>query len=79
MSASAGSYLFTGGRGTGKTTELMRLTKILNSYGCEAFYADMTDYLPLSERIEVSDVLITVMGALSEKFTQRCKSESSRE
>ncbi|MBL8946105.1 MAG: hypothetical protein JNK45_23265 [Myxococcales bacterium] len=76
LSASAGSYLFTGGRGTGKTTELMRLTKLLDSYSCEVFYADMSDYLPLSDRIEVSDVLITVLGALSEKFTQRFGGEN---
>lgn len=71
MSATPGSYLFTGGRGTGKTTELLRLSKILISYKCEVFYADMTDYLPMSSRIEISDVLITILGALSEKFTSR--------
>lgn len=76
LSASAGSYLFTGGRGTGKTTELMRLTKMLGDGGCEVLYADMTDYLPMTERIEVSDVLITVMGALSEKFVDRFGGES---
>ena len=42
---SAGAYLFTGNRGTGKTTELLRLGRLLQTCGCEVFYADMTDYL----------------------------------
>ncbi len=68
---SAGSYLFTGNRGTGKTTELLRLAKILDSYRCEVFYADLSEYLNLTQRIEVSDFLIAVLGALSEKVRER--------
>jgi hypothetical protein len=45
LSESAGAYLFTGNRGTGKTTELLRLATILREYDCEVFYADMADYL----------------------------------
>ncbi|MCX7110822.1 MAG: hypothetical protein NTX45_11975 [Proteobacteria bacterium] len=68
---SAGAYLFTGNRGTGKTTELLRLGRILQSNGCEVFYADMTDYLNMSQSIEVSDFLISLMGAFSEKVAER--------
>jgi|APTNR8051073442_1049403.scaffolds.fasta_scaffold12009_2 hypothetical protein len=71
FAASAGSYLFTGNRGTGKTTELLRLAKILDSYRCEVFYADLSEYLNLTQRIEVSDFLIAVLGALSEKVHGR--------
>ncbi|KFB69515.1 ATP-binding protein [Candidatus Accumulibacter vicinus] len=48
FAASAGAYLFTGNRGTGKTTELLRLAKILDDLGCEVFYVDLTEYLILS-------------------------------
>jgi len=68
---SAGAYLFTGNRGTGKTTELLRLGRILQGNGCEVFYADMTDYLNMSQSIEVSDFLISLMGAFSEKVAER--------
>jgi hypothetical protein len=37
FSESAGAYLFTGNRGTGKTTELLRLAKILDDYGMDVF------------------------------------------
>lgn len=72
---SAGSYLFTGNRGTGKTTELLRLAKILDSYRCEVFYADLSEYLNLNQRIEVSDFLIAIIGALSEKVRDRFNSD----
>jgi hypothetical protein len=68
LSDSAGAYLFTGNRGTGKTTELLRLATILREYDCEVFYADMADYLTLTQRVEVSDFLISVLGAFSEKI-----------
>jgi hypothetical protein len=71
FSASAGAYLFTGNRGTGKTTELLRLAKILNSFGCEVFYVDMAEYLNLTQHIEISDFLISVLGAFSEKIENR--------
>jgi hypothetical protein len=68
---SAGAYLFTGNRGTGKTTELMRLAKTLEELGCEVFYVDLYRYLALTQRIEVTDFLISVLGALSEKVSTR--------
>jgi hypothetical protein len=71
LSDSTGAYLFTGNRGTGKTTELLRLATILREYDCEVFYADMADYLTLTQRIEVSDFLISVLGAFSEKIAGR--------
>lgn len=67
----SGSYLFTGNRGTGKTTELLRLADILRGYGCEVFYADMSGYLSLTARIELGDFLISMFGALSEKIDER--------
>lgn len=71
FAASAGAYLFTGNRGTGKTTELLRLAKILDDLGCEVFYIDLTEYLILTQRIEITDFLFAVLGAFSEKITAR--------
>ena len=73
LSDSAGAYLFTGNRGTGKTTELLRLSTILqrDEYDCEVFYADMVEYLNLSQRIEITDFLISILGAFSEKVAAR--------
>lgn len=71
LSDSAGAYLFTGNRGTGKTTELLRLATILHEYDCEVFYVDMAEYLTLTQRIEVTDFLIGVLGAFSEKIAER--------
>lgn len=68
---SAGSYLFTGNRGTGKTTELLRLARELEALGCQVFYVDMAEYLLLTQRIEISDFLISVLGAFSEKVEAR--------
>jgi hypothetical protein len=71
FSQSAGAYLFTGNGGTGKTTELMRLARILEGGGFEVFYVDLSEYLNLTQRIEITDFLIGMMGALSEKAKQR--------
>jgi hypothetical protein len=74
-SLSAGSYLFTGNRGTGKTTELMRLARRLGDLDCEVFYVDLSEYLTLTQRIEISDFLIAVLGGLSEKVSTRFDKE----
>lgn len=71
FSDSAGSYLFTGNRGTGKTTELLRLAEILHRYDCEVFYADMAEYVNLTRPLDIGDFLISVMGAFSEKISER--------
>ena len=78
LSDSAGAYLFTGNRGTGKTTELLRLATILREYDSEVFYADMADYLTLTQRIEVSDFLISELGAFPEKIADRFKEDPGR-
>lgn len=75
FSHSAGAYLFTGNRGTGKTTELMRLAKSLTELGCEVFYVDISKYLSLTQRIEITDFLISMLGGLSEKVSARFATE----
>lgn len=70
-SEAAGAYLFSGNRGTGKTTELLRLAKTLREEGCEVFYVDMSEYLNLTTSLDVASFVISVMGALSEKIKLR--------
>jgi len=52
-----GTYLFTGNRGTGKTTELMRLAELLRQLDCEVFYINMNEYLNLTMSVEITDFL----------------------
>lgn len=66
-----GTYLFSGNRGTGKTTELMRLAELLRQLDCEVFYLNMSEYLNLTMSVEITDFLISVLGGLSEKIEER--------
>lgn len=62
-----GVCLFTGQRGTGKSTELRRLQVELEQLGIVAFYADLSEYILLTKPIEISDFLISMAGALSDR------------
>ena len=62
-----GVCLFTGQRGTGKSTELKRLQDVLDGMGVVAFYADLSEYVLLTKPIEISDFLIAMAGALSDR------------
>ncbi len=62
-----GVSLFTGQRGTGKSTELKRLKKKLEDMGMVCFYADMSEYILTTKEIEISDFLVSMCGALSEQ------------
>ncbi len=59
-------FYFTGQRGTGKSTELLRLKKLLEDAGAQVFYADMIAYVPETEPVEIGDFLIALMGAWSD-------------
>jgi hypothetical protein len=66
-----GVCLFTGQRGTGKSTELKRLKKRLEETGAVVFYADLSEFLLLTKEVEISDFLVSVAGAMSEQVQQR--------
>lgn len=66
-----GVCLFTGQRGTGKSTELKRLKKRLEKLGAVVFYADLAEFMLLTKEVEISDFLISVAGAMSEQVAQR--------
>lgn len=63
-----GICLFTGQRGTGKSTELKRLQDELDKLGIVAFYADLSEYILLTKPIEIADFLISMAGALSDRI-----------
>lgn len=73
-----GTYLFSGNRGTGKTTELMRLAQSLRELNCEVFYVDMAEYLNLTVSVEITDFLISVLGGFSEKIEERFGADPAR-
>lgn len=60
--------LFSGFRGTGKSTELRRLAKTLHERGFLVALVNLEDYVNLSTPVEVSDFLLALMGALGEKL-----------
>lgn len=63
-----GVCLFTGQRGTGKSTELKRLQAALEAMGIAAFYANLSEYILLTKPIEITDFLISMAGALSDRI-----------
>jgi hypothetical protein len=58
--------LFSGFRGSGKTTELLRLKRRLEGQGFLVLYADALDYVNPSEPIDISDFLIVLGGAFND-------------
>ncbi|MEI6707052.1 MAG: hypothetical protein WCK96_07945 [Methylococcales bacterium] len=71
FSQSQSVNLFTGQRGSGKSTEFRRLRKMLTDDDCEVFLLDMRDYMNLTSPVEISDFLISIMAALSEAVEDR--------
>lgn len=62
--------LFSGFRGSGKTTELLRLKRRLEEQGVLVLYADALDYVNPSEAIDISDFLIVLGGAFNDALFQ---------
>ena len=58
--------LFSGFRGSGKSTELLRLKHQLEGEGYAVLYADAVRYINPSEEIDISDLLIVLAGAFSD-------------
>lgn len=68
----SGSYLFSGLRGVGKTTELKRLVKELNETNTVAFYCSADDYLDLTNpSISQAELVFCALAGLSDAVTQR--------
>lgn len=60
------AQLFSGFRGTGKSTELRRLRRRLREAGFLVVLIDIEDYVNLSVPIDVSDFLMAVAGTFSD-------------
>ena len=56
-----GTYLFTGPTGSGKTTELHRLRKVLADRGMDVFFVDLGQHLHLDSPVAITDFLLAVM------------------
>jgi len=65
--------LFSGFRGSGKTTELFRLRKQLEEANCVVLYADALKYLNPSEEVDISNLLIVLAGAFSDALENELK------
>ncbi len=61
-----GTWLFTGHRGVGKSTELRRMAHELREQGHFVVVADMGEYLNLAEAIYTELLLLTLVAALAE-------------
>lgn len=57
---------FSGFSGSGKTTELKRLSKTLREAGYIVVYASALDYISETEPIDISDMLLVIAGAFGE-------------
>jgi len=64
------TQLFSGFRGTGKSTELLRLRKQLTARGFVVVLCDMRKYLNLSTPIDISDFLLSAAGAVSDALAE---------
>ncbi|WP_293930968.1 AAA family ATPase [Iodobacter sp.] len=68
----AGSYLFTGLRGVGKTTELNRLITELENAGIAAFYCDASSYLDLTDpNLSQAELVLTALAGLSDAIRKK--------
>ncbi|TAN47440.1 MAG: hypothetical protein EPN21_17610 [Methylococcaceae bacterium] len=77
-SEAASLELLSGQRGSGKSTQLLRLKQMLETDGCTVFLCDMKDYLNLSMPVEISDFLISLMGSLSREVDHRFQVDPAR-
>lgn len=67
------TYLFRGLRGSGKTTELLRLVHELNEGGAvAAYYCDASLYLNLNDpKLSLPDLVMTALAGLSDAVRKR--------
>lgn len=76
---SADRYFFTGMRGSGKTTELLKLKAELEGKGFVAFYADLSEFLPENEPVKIGDFMLLLVSVLADRVKDRYGSDFSKE
>ena len=62
--------LLSGYRGTGKSTELMRLAERLEKSGFLVFRCDIEDYLNMSVPVDICDFLLAISGAFGDTIAE---------
>ena len=62
--------LFSGFRGSGKTTELFRLRRELEKAGALVLYADAMKYLNAAEPVVIADMLMVLAGAFGDALAE---------
>ncbi|TPG51801.1 hypothetical protein EAH89_19565 [Roseomonas nepalensis] len=71
--------LFSGFRGSGKTTELKRLKRDLEADGYVVLYADALDYVNAVEPIDIAELLLALAGAFGEAVEREFGKDIHRE
>ena len=71
--------LFSGFRGSGKTTELLRLRRLLEERRYFVLYADALNYVNAAEPIEITDLLMVMAGAFSDALEEELGSNIAQE
>ncbi len=71
LSGESSCQLFSGFSGTGKSTELRRLTRLLEDDGYSVLLVDAQDYHDLNHQLTISDLLLIVAGAFGEAASAR--------
>lgn len=71
--------MFSGFRGSGKTTELFRLKKTLEEQGYLVLYVNALDYVPVAEPIDVTQLLIVIAGAFGEALKKELNVDEIQE
>lgn len=66
--SSSSAHLFSGFRGSGKSTELRRLQRKLDTLGYRVFYLDLDGYLDPYTAVGVGDYLLTLAGAFDDEL-----------
>lgn len=64
------TQFFSGFRGSGKTTELLRLKQELEGDSYFVIYADALKYLNPADEIDITDLLVVIAGAFSDALEQ---------
>lgn len=64
------AHLFSGFRGTGKSTELRRLKRRLEAGGAVVVLCDMKNYLNMTTPVDVSDFLLAAAGAFGDELAR---------
>ena len=60
------TQFFSGFRGSGKSTELLRLKQRLEAESYFVIYADALDYINPADALDITDLLIVIAGAFSD-------------